>query len=101
MSEEYTPIIAEIAQGYADGCVDNDAPDAVKESVQRAAKTAFYRAIAVRDRQVAAKALEFTDQELAIMEAAFDESIEEYEGDGLGAMSAGLKAVAKYRGEQQ
>ena len=56
MSEEYTPIIAEIAQGYADGCVDNDAPDAVKESVQRAAKTAFYRAIAVRDRQVAAKA---------------------------------------------
>ena len=43
------------------------------------------------------EALELTDQELAIMEAAYDESIEEYEGDGLGAMNIGLKAVAKYR----
>lgn len=41
--------------------------------------------------------LSLTDGELAIAEGAYESSVMEYEGDGLGAMSIALKAVAEDR----
>lgn len=61
----------------------------------------FERWLADHDAQIREDALKFTDIELQILESVFDVSIEEDEGDGLGAMSAGLKAVIKYRKEHQ
>lgn len=58
------------------------------------------QSLAAHDAQVRDKALSLTDDELAIAEGAYDSSIMEYEGDGVGAMSIALKAVAEDRRKQ-
>ena len=58
------------------------------------------QSLAAHDAEVRDKALSLTDDELAIAEGAYESSIMEYEGDGLGAMSIALKAVAEDRRRQ-
>ena len=58
------------------------------------------RWLAAHDDEVRDKALSLTDGELAIAEGAYESSVMEYEGDGLGAMSIALKAVAEDRRKQ-
>ena len=57
----------------------------------------FDRWLAAHDAEVRDKALTLTEDELAIAEGAYESSITEYEGDGLGAMSVALKTVAEDR----
>jgi hypothetical protein len=56
--------------------------------------------LAAHDADVRDKALTLTDDELATAEGAYESHIMEYEGDGLGAMSIALKAVAEDRRTQ-
>lgn len=58
------------------------------------------RSLAAHDADVRDKALTLTDDELAIAEGAYESHIMAYDGDGLGAMSVALKAVAEDRRKQ-
>ena len=58
------------------------------------------QSLAAHDAEVRDKALSLTDDELIIAESEYESYIMEYEGDGLGAMSVALKAVAEYRRKQ-
>ena len=58
---------------------------------------AFDDLMADHDKRIRLEALTATDDELAVMEAAFDASINDREDDGIGAMSIAMKALAKSR----
>jgi hypothetical protein len=75
--------------------------DAIGSNYGSKCYAAFHRWLAEHDKRIRREALTATDDELAVMEAAFDASINDREDDGIGAMGIGLKAVAKYRQEQQ
>jgi hypothetical protein len=53
--------------------------------------------LAEHDKRIRREALTATDDELAVMEAAFDASIEKWEDDGIEAMSIAMEALAKSR----
>ena len=55
------------------------------------------QSLAAHDAEVRDKALSLTDDELIIAESEYESYIMEYEGDGLGAMSVALKAIAEDR----
>ena len=59
--------------------------------------TAFDALMVEHDARIRREALTATDEELAVMEAAFDTSIEEREDDGIGAMGIAMKALAAIR----
>ena len=53
--------------------------------------------LAEHDERIRREALTATDEELSLMEAAFDASIDDREDDGIGAMGIAMKALAKSR----
>lgn len=55
------------------------------------------QSLAEHDKRIRREALTATDEELAVMEAAFDDSINDREDDGIGAMGIAMKALEKSR----
>ena len=58
---------------------------------------AFDDLMGEHDKRIRREALTATDEELAVMEAAFDASINDREDDGIGAMGIAMEALAKSR----
>ena len=103
MKEEYTPttddaidlIVAGMRVVTQLGIAPVGYPRTETDAVE-AAK----RWLSAHDAEVRDKALSLTEDELAIAEGAYESCIMEYEGDGLGALSIALKAVAEDRRRQ-
>ena len=100
----YTPTTDEVRDGFRGNPKKYDEAgtpvERMGENYAVLNDMAFNRWLAAHDAEVRDKALTLTDDELAIAEGAYESYIMEYEGDGLGAMSIALKAVAENRRKQ-
>ncbi|KFI76562.1 hypothetical protein [Bifidobacterium mongoliense] len=102
MAQEYEPTDQQVIDDYMpdEEDIGFDARTMSIGEWKRLKIAAFDRWLAAHDTEVRDKALTLTDDELAIAEGAYESSIMKYEGDGVGAMSIALKAVAEDRGKQ-
>ena len=100
MSERYTPTTGDIRKRYSTDHNLNG-PFASKVEIKHewyeGMAMEFDRWLAEHDKRIRREALTATDEELAVMEAAFDASIEDREDDGVGAMGIAMKALAASR----
>ena len=92
MTQEYTPDTEKVKQAYS-GLHEKNYYDF--DAMQR--EENFDRWLFEHDKRIRREALTATDDELAVMEAAFDASIDDREDDGIGAMGIAMKALAKSR----
>ena len=99
MTQGYTPTTDEVCECWTTrGDIGNPyETDADVDERHHEESVKFNRWLAAHDAEVRGKALSLTDDELIIAESEYESYIGEYEGDGLGAMSTALKAVAEDR----
>ena len=100
-SEPYVPTTEEVCDGFhGDPRKFEQAGepiDAIGSNYGSKCYAAFHRWLKEHDERIRREALTATDEELAVMEAAFDTAIEEREDDGIGAMGIAMKVLAAIR----
>jgi hypothetical protein len=97
----YTPTTEEVCNGFHGNPRKfeqaGEPIDAIGSNYGSKCYAAFNRWLAEHDERIRREALTATDEELAVMEAAFDDSINDREDDGIGAMGIAMEALAKSR----
>jgi hypothetical protein len=98
---QYVPTTEEVCSGFRGDPRKfeqaGEPIDAIGSNYGSKCYAAFHRWLKEHDERIRRKALTATDEELAVMEAAFDASINDREDDGIGAMGIAMGALAESR----